>query len=183
MNPTNQQYDKAVRSCREIFIQKTKDYGVSWRILRTSSLSDQIFIKAQRIRNIQQLMQKKVGDDITGEFKGMVNYGIIALILLGLKTEPSEDPGLQQVEEWYDDKVGMAKNTMLDKNHDYEEAWREMSQEGFVDLILMKLLRIRQILSNDGKTIVSEGVDANFVDIVNYSLFALILIEEGKHKG
>jgi hypothetical protein len=127
-------------------------------------------------------MQQKVGDDIKGEFKGMVNYGIIALILLGLNNELSEDPGLPEVEKWYDQKAEMAKKTMLDKNHDYGEAWRQMSQEGFVDLILMKLLRIRQILANDGKTLASEGVDANFVDIVNYSLFALILMEEGKHK-
>ena len=182
MNPTNQQYDKAIRSCKEIFIKKTKDYGVSWRVLRTISITDQIFIKAQRIRNIQLLMQQKVGDDIKGEFKGIVNYGIIALILLGLNTEISEDPGLPEVEKWFDQKAEMAKKTMLDKNHDYGEAWRQMSQEGFVDLILMKLLRIRQILANDGKTLASEGVDANFVDIVNYSLFALILIEEGKHK-
>ena len=182
MNPTNQQYDKAIRSCKEIFVKKTKDYGVSWRVLRTISITDQIFIKAQRIRNIQLLMQQKVGDDIKGEFKGMVNYGIIALILLGLNTELSEDPGLPEVEKWYDQKAEMAKKIMLDKNHDYGEAWRQMSQEGFVDLILMKLLRIRQILANDGKTLASEGVDANFVDIVNYSLFALILIEEGKHK-
>src|ERR1700730_5345696 len=128
MNPTNQQYDKAIRSCKEIFIKKTKDYGVSWRVLRTISITDQIFIKAQRIRNIQLLMQQKVGDDIKGEFKGIVNYGIIALILLGLNTEISEDPGLPEVEKWFDQKAEMAKKTMLDKNHDYGEAWRQMSQ-------------------------------------------------------
>jgi hypothetical protein len=183
MSTTNQQYGEAVQSCKEIFIKKTKDYGTSWRVLRTISIVDQIFIKAQRIKNIQQTGSQLVSDDINSEFRGIVNYGVIGLIQLDLKKEVVEDLPVDDVEKWYDDKIEISKKTMLDKNHDYGEAWREMSQESFVDLILMKLLRVRQILVNDGKTLVSEGIDANFIDIINYSLFALILIEEGKHKG
>jgi hypothetical protein len=183
MSPTNQQYDQAVRSCKDIFIKKTKDYGTSWRVLRTISIADQLFIKAQRIRTLQQNAGQRVGEDRTGEFMAMVNYGTIGLIQLSLFTDSVEDLPVDQVEKWYDEMIGMARATMLDKNHDYGEAWREMSQESFVDLILMKLMRIRQILANDGKTLISEGIDANFIDIINYSLFALILIGEGVHKG
>jgi hypothetical protein len=184
MSPTNQQYDQAVRSCKEIFINKTKDYGTSWRVLRTISIVDQLFIKAQRIRTLQRSEGQRVkGEDRTGEFMAMVNYGTIGLIQLSLRTEAVEDLPLSEVEKWYDEKIGTAKATMLDKNHDYGEAWRQMSQESFVDLILMKLMRVRQILANDGKTLISEGIDANFIDIINYSLFALILIAEGVQKG
>jgi len=181
MGTTNQQYDAAVLACKEIFIKKTKDYGTSWRVLRPISVADQIFIKAQRIRNIQQIKSQLVGDDIASEFKGMVNYGVIGLVQLELKSESVEDLPLHEAEKWFDGKIQFAKKVMLDKNHDYGEAWRDMSQESFVDLILMKLLRVRQILANDGKTLISEGIDANLVDIINYSLFALILIDEGKH--
>ncbi|HVM89113.1 MAG TPA: DUF1599 domain-containing protein [Puia sp.] len=181
MTATDKQYGAAVQSCKDIFIKKTKDYGTSWRVLRPISIADQIFIKAQRIKNIQQIKTQKVGDDIASEFKGMVNYGLIGLIQLDLNNESVEDLPLAEAEKWYDKKAGMAKHVMHDKNHDYGEAWRDMSQESFVDLILMKLLRIRQILANDGKTLISEGIDSNLVDIINYSLFALILIEEGKH--
>lgn len=183
MNSTNQQYDHAVEACRDIFIKKTKDYGTSWRVLRCISITDQLFIKAQRIRNIQQNGAQRVSDDISSEFKGIVNYGVIGLIQLDLKNESVEDLPLEMAEKLYKDKLAFAKAVMLDKNHDYGEAWRDMSQESFVDLILMKLLRVRQILGNDGKTLISEGIDANFTDIINYSVFALILIEEGKHKG
>jgi hypothetical protein len=181
MGTTNQQYDAAVQQCKEIFIKKTKDYGTSWRVLRPISVADQIFIKAQRIKNIQQIKLQLISDDIVSEFKGMVNYGVIGLIQLQLKTESVEDLPLGEAEKWFDEKIDFAKKVMLDKNHDYGEAWREMSQESFVDLILMKLLRVRQILANDGKTLISEGIDSNLVDIINYSLFALILIDEGKH--
>jgi hypothetical protein len=184
MSPTNQQYDQAVRSCKDIFIKKTKDYGTSWRVLRTISIADQLFIKAQRIRTLQQTEgQRVLGEDRIGEFMAMVNYGTIGLIQLSLHTDSVEDLPVSEVEKEYDEKIGMARATMLDKNHDYGEAWRAMSQESFVDLILMKLMRIRQILANDGKTLISEGIDANFIDIINYSLFALILIGEGVHKG
>lgn len=183
MSNTIQQYDAAVQSCRDIFIKKTRDYGTAWRVLRTISIADQIFIKAQRIRTIQEKGTQRVGDDIAGEFKGMVNYAVIGLIQLDLQNSAVEDLPVATVEKLYAEKIAFAKATMQDKNHDYGEAWRDMSQESFADLILMKLLRIRQILANEGKTLISEGIDANYVDIINYSLFALILIEEGKHKG
>lgn len=181
MTQTLQQYDRAVENCKDIFLKKTRDYGTSWRVLRPISIIDQIFIKAQRIRTIQEKKEQRVGDDIASEFKGMVNYGVIGLIQLQLKTDEVEELSVANVEKLYDQKIGEANKTMLDKNHDYGEAWRDMSQQSFVDLILMKLMRIRQILQNDGKTLISEGIDANYIDIINYSLFALILIEEGKH--
>ena len=133
-----------------------------------------------RIRTLQEKKVQKVGDDINAEFKGIVNYGVIGLIQLSMDDNASQDLDAEYVSSLYDKHIEMVRNTMLDKNHDYGEAWRDMSQESFVDLILMKLSRIRQILVNDGKTIISEGIDANFVDIINYALFGLILIEEGK---
>jgi hypothetical protein len=142
---------------------------------------DQIFIKALRIRTIQDLQTQKVGDDINSEFKGIVNYAVIGLIQLALGNPQVEELPVDQVEKLYLQYVDFARQTMLDKNHDYGEAWRDMSQESFADLILMKLMRIKQILGNDGKTLISEGIDANYVDILNYSVFALILISEGKH--
>ncbi len=181
MSNTNQQYDDAVKTCKEVFIKKTKDYGTAWRVLRTISVVDQIFIKALRIRTIQDLKTQKVGDDIESEFKGIINYAVIGLIQLELQNPQVEDLPVEQINSLYDKYILFSKNTMLDKNHDYSEAWREMSQESFTDLILMKLMRIKQILSNDGKTIMSEGIDANYVDIINYSVFALILMGEGKH--
>jgi hypothetical protein len=181
MTDTNQQYDQAIASCKDIFIQKTKDYGTSWRVLRPISIVDQLFIKAQRIRTIQQKGVQRVGDKVNSEFKGIVNYGVIGLIQLQLKEIAVEDLPADKVSKLFDEKIKATRDVMEDKNHDYGEAWREMSQESFVDLILMKLMRIRQILSNDGKTIMSEGIDSNFTDIINYAVFALILIEEGKH--
>jgi hypothetical protein len=182
MTTTNQQYDNAIRGCRDIFIKKTKDYGTSWRVLRTISIVDQIFIKAKRIRTIQENQLQKIGDDITSEFGGILNYGVIGLIQLSLNNSEIEDLPVDLVGNLYDEKIVHAKALMQDKNHDYGEAWRDMSQESFVDLILSKLLRIKQIISNDGKTLISEGIDANYYDIINYAVFALILIEEGKHK-
>jgi len=181
MNHTNQQYDEAVRSCKDIFIKKTRDYGTSWRVLRTISIADQLFIKARRIRTLQETGLQKIGEDKTEEFRAMVNYGIIGLIQLSLPGDTMEELPVQEVDRLYDEKMEEARSTMQDKNHDYGEAWREMSQESFVDLILMKILRVRQIVANEGKTLISEGIDSNFIDIVNYSLFALILIGEGKH--
>ncbi|MEI6086051.1 MAG: DUF1599 domain-containing protein [Bacteroidota bacterium] len=178
---TNIQYDLAITQCRDIFIKKTKDYGTAWRVLRTISVVDQIFIKALRIRTIQDKKTQKVEDGIPSEFKGIVNYAVIGLIQLALDRPAVEEVPVEQVEQLYQKYVDFAKSTMLDKNHDYGEAWRDMSQESFADLILVKLLRIKQILQNDGKTLISEGIDANYVDILNYSIFALILIEEGKH--
>ena len=181
MSSTNQAYDEAILACRDIFIKKTKDYGTAWRVLRTISVVDQIFIEALRIRTIQDLQTQKVGDDINSEFKGIVNYAVIGLIQLALGNPQVEELPVDQVEKLYLQYVDFARQTMLDKNHDYGEAWRDMSQESFADLILMKLMRIKQILGNDGKTLISEGIDANYVDILNYSVFALILISEGKH--
>lgn len=183
MSTTNNQYEAAIRSCKEIFFKKTKDYGTSWRVLRPISITDQIFIKAQRIRTLQQKGIQKVEDDLSSEFRAMVNYGIIGMIQLELQEGEDTELEFELVTKLYDKQFAIVKETMENKNHDYGEAWRAMSQESFVDLILMKLMRIRQILANDGKTLISEGIDANFIDIVNYSLFALILIDEGKHKG
>ena len=181
MTDTNVQYDKAIAACRDIFIMKTTDYGTSWRVLRTISVVDQIFIKALRIRTIQEKKEQKVSDDIAGEFRGILNYAVIGLIQLQLDKPAVEDLPAAAVRVWFDEQVAAAKKIMLDKNHDYGEAWREMSQESFADLILVKLLRIKQILLNDGKTLISEGIDANYIDIVNYAVFALILTDEGKH--
>jgi len=172
---TNQQYDTAIKSCEEIFIKKTKDYGTSWRVYRTISVVDQIYIKAKRIRNIQEKKLQKIDDDLLSEFKGIINYGVIGLIQLELQNDETEDMDVDIVTKMYDEKVVIAKQLMEDKNHDYGEAWRDMSQESFADLILAKVLRIKQILSNQGKTLISEGIDANFYDIINYAVFALIL--------
>jgi hypothetical protein len=175
---TNEQYDNAVRACEDIFLKKTKDYGTSWRVYRTISVVDQIYIKAKRIRTIQEKGEQKIGDDVLSEFKGILNYAVIGLIQLDLPSGEPEELPVEEVEKLYNAKVVIAKKLMIDKNHDYGEAWREMSQESFVDLILAKLLRIKSILKNEGKTIMSEGIDANFFDILNYSVFALILSEE-----
>ncbi len=178
MTNTNQQYDEAVKQCKDIFIKKTNDYGTAWRVLRMISVVDQIFIKALRIRTIQEKKMQLVGDDIASEFKGILNYAVIGLIQLELDNPQVDELEINLVNTLYDKQVAFAKSTMQDKNHDYGEAWREMSQESFADLILMKLQRIKQILANDGKTLISEGIDANYVDILNYSAFALILIDE-----
>jgi len=175
---TNQQYDAAIQSCEEIFLHKTADYGTSWRVYRTISVVDQIYIKAKRIRTIQEKGVQKIGDDLISEFRGILNYAIIGLIQLQLPDAEPEDMPVDQVVKLYNKQVQAAKKLMLDKNHDYGEAWREMSQESLVDLILAKLMRIRTILRNDGKTSVSEGIDANYYDILNYAAFALILSTE-----
>lgn len=176
MTTTNQQYDQVILSCKEIFVKKAKDYGTAWRVLRTISIVDQIFIKAQRIRTIQEKGEQKVADGIAAEFKGIINYAVIGLVQLELPDNAPEEMEVKEVSPLFDKQVNIAKSLMQDKNHDYGEAWRSMSQESFVDLILMKLQRIRQILSNEGKTIISEGIDANYLDIINYAVFALILM-------
>jgi hypothetical protein len=180
MTQTDNQYDEVIRSCKEIFLRKTHDYGTAWRVLRPISIVDQIFIKAQRIRTIQEKGAQKVADDIRAEFQGIINYGLIGLMQLLLKENDPDELSEEQASSYYDAQAKISKRLMQDKNHDYGEAWRSMSQESFVDLILMKLQRIRQILSNDGKTIMSEGIDANYLDIINYAVFALILIGEVK---
>jgi hypothetical protein len=183
MSDTNEQYENELKGCRAIFITKTRDYGTSWRVLRTISIADQLYIKARRIRTLQEKHERKVDEDKIGEFRAMVNYGIIGLIQLSVKTGESEDLSVEEAGRYYDAMAAIARKTMLAKNHDYGEAWREMSQESFTDLILMKILRIRQIVVNDGRTLISEGIDSNFIDIINYSLFALILIGEGQHSS
>jgi hypothetical protein len=181
MKETLRQYENAVSSCRDIFLKKTADYGTSWRVLRMISILDQIFIKAKRIRTIQEKGNRQVGEDIRGEFQAIVNYGVIGLIQIELAGSGMEDLDTDKTARLYDEKISFVKKIMQSKNHDYGEAWREMSQESFADLILMKLQRMRQILANDGKTLISEGIDANLTDIINYSIFALIGIAEGRH--
>jgi hypothetical protein len=175
---TNQQYDAVIERCKDIFLKKTSDYGTAWRVLRTISITDQIYIKAQRIRTIQEKKVQKVGDDISAEFMGIINYAVIGLMQLELSEEAPEELIVDDVSHLYDRYISIARELMQAKNHDYGEAWRSMSQESFVDLILMKLYRMRQILTNEGKTLISEGLDANYLDIINYSVFALILLGE-----
>jgi hypothetical protein len=181
MSNTNQQYDDAVKHSRDIFLQKTKDYGTSWRVYRTISVADQLYIKAKRIRTIQEKGEQKIGDDVISEFRGILNYAVIGLIQLDINDDEVEDLPVEKVAQLYNEKIAIAKKLMLDKNHDYGEAWREMSQESFVDLSLAKVLRIKQIVANKGQTLISEGIDANYFDIINYAVFALILIEENVH--
>lgn len=177
---TLQQYESVIEQCEDIFIKKTADYGTAWRVLRSISIVDQIYIKAYRIRTIQELAQQKIEDNINSEFVGIINYAIIGLIQLELTEDDEEELTTGTVKVLYDKYLIAAKTLMQSKNHDYGEAWRQMSQESFVDLILMKLQRMRQILSNKGKTLISEGLDANYYDIINYAVFALILMEEKK---
>ncbi|MEO9022041.1 MAG: DUF1599 domain-containing protein [Ginsengibacter sp.] len=176
---TDLQFDNTVNKCREIFSKKTNDYGTSWRVYRIISVADQIYIKAKRIRNIQEKGIQKVADDVKGEFMGILNYAVIGLIQLDIQedspNEEEEEISYDEALKRYDEKIVLAKDLMKNKNHDYGEAWREMSQESFVDLILAKILRIKQITQNDGKTLISEGIAANFYDILNYAAFALIL--------
>jgi hypothetical protein len=184
LSPTLQQYRSVTARCKALFLQKAGDYGTSWRVLRPVSIVDQIYIKAWRIRQIQETGSQKVSDSIESEFTGIVNYGIIALIQDAVAGSNEEiDWPLDEARTWYERMAGAVEALMLQKNHDYGEAWREMCQESFVDLILVKLLRIRQIIANDGRTAVSEGADANFADIVNYAVFALIQLNESSGGG
>ena len=176
MKNTSQEYDNVIAVCRTLFINKMKDYGSAWRILRLPSLTDQIFIKAQRIRSLQENEIRKVDEDETGEFIGIINYSIMALIQLELGVVDQPDLDTEKATQLYDAKVALTKELMENKNHDYGEAWREMRVSSLTDLILQKLLRVKQIEDNKGKTIVSEGIDANYQDMINYSIFALILM-------
>ncbi len=179
MSSTLNQYQKITAQCRALFEKKMKDYGVAWRILRLTSLTDQIFIKAQRIRSIQELEEQKVEEGQQSEFIGIVNYCLMALIQLekGIAEQPdlSDDEALTL----YDQHMQQTTDLMLAKNHDYGEAWRDMRVSSLTDLILQKLLRVKQIEDNQGKTLVSEGIDANYQDMINYAIFALIHLEEG----
>jgi len=176
MDITTQQYEKIMEICRDIFLKKMKDYGTAWRILRIQSVTDQIYIKARRIRTIQETGLSKVDDDIRGEFIGIVNYAIIGLIQLEL-TPSEEELDERETIGLYNKWFNQAKELMLLKNHDYGEAWRFMRISSYTDLILMKIKRIKQIENNEGQTLISEGIDANYLDIINYAVFALIKIE------
>jgi hypothetical protein len=174
MSKTSKEYTNVINDCREIFVKKTKDYGTAWRILRPSSLTDQIFIKAQRIRTIQETGNNKVGESIEGEFVAIVNYCLMALIQL-LETDLKKmEISPIDATKLYDKYSKEAHDLMLKKNHDYGEAWRDMRVSSLTDLILMKILRVKQIENNSGATLISEGIDANYHDMLNYSVFALI---------
>lgn len=178
MKDTPAQYDAVITTCRTLFINKMKDYGSAWRILRLPSLTDQIFIKAQRIRGLQQNAERKVDEGEVPEFIGIINYSAMALVQLEKGVVEQPDLNLEQATKAYDEKIAETKALMLAKNHDYGEAWREMRVSSLTDLILQKLLRVKQIEDNQGKTLVSEGIDANYQDMINYAVFALILLEE-----
>ncbi len=177
MKNTAAEYDGVIAICRTLFINKMKDYGSAWRILRLPSLTDQIFIKAQRIRSLQENEVRKIDEDEKGEFIGIINYSIMALIQLELGVANHPDLDTDEATTLYDAKIAATKNLMEDKNHDYGEAWRDMRISSLTDLILQKILRIKQIENNKGKTIVSEGIDANYQDMINYAVFAMILLE------
>ena len=174
---TNQQFEQIIATCRDLFAKKLKDYGAAWRIMRPSSVTDQIFIKANRIRSIETKGTTMVDEGVRSEFIGIVNYGIIALIQLELGYADADDMTPEQALAKYDEYATKALNLMKAKNHDYDEAWRSMRISSYTDLILMKIYRTKQIESNEGHTIVSEGIDANYMDMINYSVFGLIKID------
>ncbi|AXT56346.1 DUF1599 domain-containing protein [Aquimarina sp. AD1] len=180
MQDTSTQYDAVIKKCRDLFINKMKDYGSAWRILRLPSLTDQIFIKAQRIRGLQENAVRKVDEGEVSEFIGIINYSLMALIQLenGITEQP--DLSTDAATELYDRHIGITKTLMMNKNHDYGEAWRDMRVSSLTDLIIQKLLRVKQIEDNKGKTLVSEGIDANYQDMINYAVFAMIHLGEAK---
>lgn len=178
MADTSQQYNEVIQTCRTLFINKMKDYGSAWRILRLPSLTDQIFIKAQRIRGLQQNEVQKVAEGQESEFIGIINYCVMALVQIEKGVVEQPDLSLEEATQLYDEKIALTKQLMLDKNHDYGEAWRDMRVSSLTDLILQKLLRVKQIEDNQGKTIVSEGIDANYQDMINYAVFALIHLND-----
>ncbi|TCK68668.1 uncharacterized protein DUF1599 [Winogradskyella wandonensis] len=180
MQDTSKQYDAVITKCRNLFKNKMSDYGSAWRILRLPSLTDQIFIKAQRIRGLQQNDVRKVDEGEVSEFIGIINYCVMALIQLERGVVEQPDINTDEALKLYDKHVSVTKQLMLDKNHDYGEAWRDMRVSSLTDLILQKLLRVKQIEDNQGKTLVSEGIDANYQDMINYAVFAMIHLGEGK---
>lgn len=178
MQNTSEQYDAVIKECRELFQKKMRDYGSAWRILRLPSLTDQIYIKAQRIRGLQENDIRKVDEGEKSEFIGIINYAIMALVQIEKGTVEQPDLDVIEAVELYNKHIIITKTLMENKNHDYGEAWREMRVSSLTDLILQKLLRVKQIEDNKGKTLVSEGIDANYQDIINYSVFALIHLNE-----
>jgi hypothetical protein len=177
---TREQFEQVITRCRTVFLAKMKDYGSSWRLLRPISLTDQVYIKASRIRSIDTKGTRKVQEGIKPEFIGIVNYSVIALIQIGIGDNDNPVIPVEEAELLYNKYIYAARDLMLDKNHDYGEAWREMRLSSLTDIILTKLMRIRQIEDNQGKTFVSEGVESNYQDIINYAIFALIKLEEGE---
>jgi len=175
---TPKQYDEQLQKCREIYLKKTKDYGTAWRILRASSLTDQLYIKAKRIRSIEEKGEQKIAEGVENEYIGLVNYSIMALIQLDLSSDAELELEEAVAVKLYNHYAELTRSLMMAKNHDYGEAWREMRISSLTDLILMKLLRIKQIEDNKGKTLISEGLDAGYQDIINYALFALIRFSE-----
>lgn len=173
-NNTSTEYDAVIKICKDLFIKKTTDYGTAWRILRPSSITDQIFIKAQRIRTLEEKKVSKVGEDIIGEYIGIINYCVIAMMQLELPNDAPQELNPADVAVNFDQKILETKELMFAKNHDYGEVWRDMRVSSLTDLILMKILRVKQIEDNKGKTLASEGVFANYQDMINYSIFALI---------
>ena len=178
---TQQQFKQAMAGCRDIFSKKLHDYGAAWRIMRPSSVTDQILIKANRIRSLEVKGVSLVGEGIYPEFQAIVNYGIVGLIQLELGYAEIEDITVERAMEYYDKYAQMALELMLRKNHDYDEAWRSMRVSSYTDLILMKLNRTKQIEEHDGQTLVSEGIDANYLDMINYSVFGLIKLSEAEN--
>lgn len=179
MEKTAQEFENVVTLCRDVFARKMKDYGFAWRILRTPSLTDQIYIKANRIRSIESKGASRVEEGNVPEFIGIINYSVMALIQLGIGVAEEADLDENTGLDLYNRYIYAARDLMLDKNHDYDEAWRNMRVSSLTDIILMKLLRVKQIEDNDGLTLVSEGLDANYYDIINYAVFALIQLQEG----
>ena len=177
MQDTSKQYDAVINTCKSLFIKKMSDYGSAWRILRLPSLTDQIFIKAQRIRGLQQNDERKVDEGEVSEFIGIINYSVMALIQLEKGVVDQPDLLTEEATKLYEKQVAITKQLMEDKNHDYGEAWRDMRVSSLTDLILQKLLRVKQIEDNEGKTLVSEGIDANYQDMINYAVFAMIHLE------
>lgn len=177
MQDTSQQYDHVITICQDVFTKKMKDYGISWRILRPSSMTDQIYIKAQRIRSIEEKGTSKIDEGVRSEYIGIANYCIMALIQLEKGTSDTDDLTAEETLRLYKLHFNEAKELMLAKNHDYDEAWRNMRMSSYTDLILMKLKRIKQIEDNKGQTLISEGIEAGYLDMINYAVFALIKIE------
>ncbi|MGY8925275.1 MAG: DUF1599 domain-containing protein [Flavobacteriales bacterium] len=178
MQNTSKEYDAVVQVCQDLFSKKMKDYGCAWRILRLPSLTDQIFIKAQRIRGLQQNAIQKVDEGAASEFVGIINYCVMALIQIEKGVVEQPDLSFEEAVLQYVEKIAVTKQLMMDKNHDYGEAWRDMRVSSLTDLILQKLLRVKQIEDNSGHTLVSEGIDANYQDMINYAVFALIHLNE-----
>lgn len=174
---TSNEYTQVISRCKELFRKKTIDYGTAWRILRLSSITDQIFIKAQRIRSIQEKGSQKVNDPIVDEFVGIINYCLIALLQISFSDDNRMEIPFEDLEPVYDKWVSETKGLLENKNHDYGEAWREMRVSSMTDIVLMKLLRVKQIEDNEGQTLVSEGIEANYQDMINYSVFCLIKLD------